>query len=342
MTDKYKIYQLVRIIAFNIALMFVLLALCEVCLRIVHPILYKRMNQGRFPNICQGSELKQYPLEKDEDLGWVFRPKDRVMILEGIEYKSNKQGFRDDKDFSLESTYSDKANIVLLGDSFVFGYGVEKSNAMADLLEKRLNMPDRVFNLAVLGWGIDQMYLAYQKYSGIIKPKIVVLIFIDDDIRRVVESYREGMSKPCFVLADNRLKIDSQQKIGMIEKIFQRSYLLNIPYRVAYSYFYSKKITEAIFLELNEFVRQANGGLIIIRLPEEQMLSSSCPRSIILRKFFDFRNFCKENNIKYFDLYDEISSLPEKFIKSLYSKDGHISRDGHEHVANFLITKVFK
>jgi hypothetical protein len=46
--------------------------------------------------------------------------------------------------------------------------------------------------------GIDQMYLAYEKWENVIRPQVVILAFIDEDVDRVLEAYRvfEGMNKP--------------------------------------------------------------------------------------------------------------------------------------------------
>jgi hypothetical protein len=89
---------------------------------------------------------------------------------------------------------------MILGDSFMWGAGVSAAESVPGLLQSWARDTRLVFNLGVPGWGIDQMYLAYQRYKDKLNPHIVMLVFIDDDIMRVLQSYRrwEGFNKPSF------------------------------------------------------------------------------------------------------------------------------------------------
>ena len=96
---------------------------------------------------------------------------------------------------------------MILGDSFIWGPGVGVEQNLPNLLQTRLKDRYKIFNLSVPGWGIDQMYLAYQQYKDIINPDIVILAFIDRDVNRVLEAYRiwEGLNKPCFTIRNGEL-----------------------------------------------------------------------------------------------------------------------------------------
>ena len=331
----------VKTLFFKTVILFSVLFSCELCIRIVHPVSYKRMHPGQFLDIWDTSPLfKKSWMVKDEDLGWVVRRGYSIMSKTGILYKVNNQGFRDVKDFIATSLYNDKTRIMVLGDSFVFGFGAQQQKRLSEVLERKLGERYKVFNLAISGWGIDQMYLAYERYAPFIRPGKVILIFIDDDIFRVIEAYREQMNKPSLILEKNRLKRNTRRQAGALEQLCQKSYLLNIPYRMVLRYFYAKRITEALFLELVDQSRLRREELSIIRLPHEASLHPEGGRGVFKRNFFSFLGFCRKYGIRYFDLYDALAMLPQEEIRQLYLKDGHLSEYGHAYVADFIVKNV--
>ena len=93
---------------------------------------------------------------------------------------------------------------MLLGDSFTFGAGVAAEENIANYLWRALGTDYEVMNLAIPGWGIDQMFLAYREFAQSFMPDIVVLAFIDEDVERVLEAYRhfEGVNKPSFAIRE--------------------------------------------------------------------------------------------------------------------------------------------
>ena len=143
-------------------------------------------------------------LRTDRTLGWVAG-------LPPPEY--NAQGFRDAKDFDRIDPASDEVRVMILGDSFMVGAGVEAAGSVPALLERRLGGSVRVYNMAVSGWGIDQMYLAFQRYQER-SPRVVILAYIDDDVRRVLDAFRihEGVAKP--VLKDGERQVTCRSRVA--------------------------------------------------------------------------------------------------------------------------------
>jgi hypothetical protein len=133
-------------------------------------------------------------------LGWTIDP----AYLPG---QVNPQGFRDPKDIERWPKDPSRARVMMLGDSFVVGAHLDPDRTLPALLEQRLGQTTDVFSVAVPGWGVDQMYLAYERYKGNIEPAILVLAFIDDDVRRVLEAYRvaERLTKPALRVANGGL-----------------------------------------------------------------------------------------------------------------------------------------
>ena len=97
---------------------------------------YQRTEPGQYADRTFGA--RSWP-RKDADLGWVLddRPTDFYSDAgrAAPAYKPNPQGFRDAKDFAAVDLHSGKRRIMVLGDSFVFGVGVDAKDAIPSVLE---------------------------------------------------------------------------------------------------------------------------------------------------------------------------------------------------------------
>ena len=149
---------------------------------------------------------------KDHDLGWVLSGgAPDFYTSKGLKipmYAANQQGFRDTRDFATIDWRSGKTRVMMLGDSFLFGVNLDAQDAIPAVLERKLSTYE-VYNLGIPGWGVDQMYLAYKKYADVIKPEIIVLLYIDDDLKRIYEAFNKaaGMRiKPSFSFSGKTIR----------------------------------------------------------------------------------------------------------------------------------------
>jgi len=129
---------------------------------------------------------QRYPLEEP-----------RTITLE-----SNAEGFRAHRDFRVSDP---RPRILVLGDSMVFGVGIEESERFTDLLEDM--EPDwRVDNMGMTAYGPDLMVRALEKIGVHVKPDVVVLALFTHDLYRVVpEGQGVGFAVPRFALRDGHL-----------------------------------------------------------------------------------------------------------------------------------------
>lgn len=126
-----------------------------------------------------------YGMQHDRLLGWKG-----VSDTEGSfnqpEFKTyvslNSRGFRDKEHSNLTNT--DTYKIVVSGDSFVWGYGVEQKDRFTDMLESLLKsegIKSVVINMGVPAYGTDQEYLLFQSEGIRYNPKLVILAIYSDD-----------------------------------------------------------------------------------------------------------------------------------------------------------------
>jgi len=135
----------------------------------------------------------------DEQLGWKGRPNVSAQIEHpefSITLETNSKGFRD-KEYSYER--NDKKRVLVLGDSYTWGYGVENGERFTDYLEEM--MPQwEVINAGVSGYGTDQELLLYRYEGKKYQPDIVMLLMFYNDYENNFSSEQYTYNKPYFLL----------------------------------------------------------------------------------------------------------------------------------------------
>jgi lysophospholipase L1-like esterase len=99
--------------------------------------------------------------------------------------------------------------ILLLGDSFAFGWGVEQEEAFGARLERLLAPrvgPVEVWSAAVPGWSTDQQYLYLHARGLVLEPDLVLLAVGENDLAE---------------LAYNRLTLDEGRLPVRVESLFR-------------------------------------------------------------------------------------------------------------------------
>lgn len=74
--------------------------------------------------------------------------------------------------------------VLLLGDSFTFGYGVEYEQTFGAILQSNLwaaGVTTIVFNAGVTGWGSAQQFLFAADYFELLRPDVIVVTFCEND-----------------------------------------------------------------------------------------------------------------------------------------------------------------
>ena len=142
---------------------------------------------------------KYHPL-----LGWHHDPGQHG-IFESSEFRIkvciNQKGLRD-RDYSYERTPG-KKRILVLGDSFVWGFGVEQNQIFTEQLENLLTNVE-VINAGVSGYSTDQELLWFKSEGVKYSPDLVILVVsgIDDSMNHLELVY-VIYYKPRFTFGEN-------------------------------------------------------------------------------------------------------------------------------------------
>ena len=178
------------------------------------------------------------------------------------------------------------------------------------------------------------MIMTFRKYFEVINPDIIVLVYIDDDIPRILESYRfiEGLNKPSYKILTDGFEHRVSSEDNFFLRLFNNSYILNKFYQ-KYLDFAAVAFTKKI---LNQIKKESKKEVIIMRWPRKEMLGWHK-----IDWYYNLSEFCKQNDIIYINLADFFVNFPLEKIKSFYlAYDGHPSGIGNKFVAELLNKEI--
>lgn len=113
-----------------------------------------------------------------------------------------------------------KPNIVVLGDSYSFGEGVDEGSQYSAVLDRELNGQYDVINLGVPGWGLTQEIRRYFEFGILFKPKIIILQFTANDPV-------DNLSYPVAAVVDGRFEFrdENRPKMKWLSRLLAESFL---------------------------------------------------------------------------------------------------------------------
>lgn len=144
--------------------------------------------------------------EHDPLLGW-FPRRATTQTFTGsrtITVTHNRDGFRDREH---DSTTAKRA-VLVLGDSYVWGYDVEQDRRFTDLVQRA--RPDlEIYNMGVSGYGTDQELLLFQRFAARYHPALVIAVYtnINDPEDNTASMTNGGYAKPHYQLEDGALRL---------------------------------------------------------------------------------------------------------------------------------------
>jgi lysophospholipase L1-like esterase len=109
--------------------------------------------------------------------------------------------------------------ILVLGDSFTWGWGVSQGQVFTDLLQAALPATVAVYNRGVIGFGTGQEYLLLQRELAARTYDAVVLMFFINDLADNTDG-KQG-HRPYFELRDGDLRLRNQPALAQTSTVKQ-------------------------------------------------------------------------------------------------------------------------
>ena len=124
----------------------------------------------------------------DAELGWQHAPSSSGRLVTAhydVEYRINADGLRDRA--YPRTAAAGTARILVFGDSFVEGWGVEVEESVSKQLEEALgaavaDLEVEVINFGMAGYGTGQELLFFRRLGRLYQPDQVILVFYPNDL----------------------------------------------------------------------------------------------------------------------------------------------------------------
>jgi len=148
-------------------------------------------------------------------MGWVNKPHMagpvKVFGSRNVLFQRthNSRGLRSLREFAPVKP-ADVRRVLLLGDSFFWGYGVDDREVLSEVLQGMVGRDVEVINGAVMAYATDQELLWLTEEGMRYRPDLVVLgVFPANDLEDIGVSVMMGYPKPFFSLRDGKLRLEN-------------------------------------------------------------------------------------------------------------------------------------
>lgn len=166
----------------------------------------------RWPELYEAHAEYGYALHPGDTMSYAYpRENPRTLTV-----RSNSDGFRQAREIGEGE---EGVRILVTGDSFTFGQGVEEAERFTDRIDS-LRPGFHVDNIGMTGWGPDMMLLALEAVVDRARPDVVVVALFFDDFRRVRARYSGlGFLIPRFSLEGDSLALHPYPRPGLLERL---------------------------------------------------------------------------------------------------------------------------
>jgi hypothetical protein len=241
--------------------------------------------------------------------------------------------------------------ILLLGDSFMFGFGVNMENSTATHLENMLNKDNQfnsvIINAGVVGWGTLQEVTYAKDHFGLFNPDVIILLFCgndpdDDDnfIANIADREKGWFYFPgklflrdhshLYRLISSRYTILLHNIIFKIKTKNNKNLIINKQSGCVITPRQWERTLKVIKEFHNDYLKFNEKGVLLV-------LSASPWDNDHRKKLNTLSN---GRSLFYIDLYDETINLPSE--KRCLKYDGHWSELMHYITAKKISESVLK
>ena len=326
------------------------------------------------PQIYKGPGGRLPFFQHDEMLGWVCKPNAEGIYGMTEEYtihvKINSKGLRD-REYNYSKPDGIK-RIVVLGDSFTWGIGVEDKERYTEILEDSLLKNIQVMNMGAAGYGNDQELLFLREEGVKYSPDVVIVAFYHNDLTNNMHSFQYFQYKPMFVLdAENKLILtnvpvpqkgflsfgmllythshtfhflfERLQSRGILDKLIKMVFGKKDASTTNVSYITERQngynLTKAILREIDAVAEANNAKTMIVIFPFRAHVKNKNCDPEINGALVDFG---KESNIPVLDLLPEFREHAKNGEQLYFKNDSHWNANGHRLAAELIYDKLIE
>ncbi len=245
-----------------------------------------------------------------------------------------------------------KEKILVLGDSFTFGVGVNDNQTYPAVLERALKK--EVINAGVMGYGTDQELLYLKERGLALKPDLLVLgFFIGNDLTDnidvsnfsvingfLVRDYKKSLKPYTYTFLKDKInsffeKFNKKEFDDLFEKKdFYQIYTGNSSLEEK-----EWKRTLQLLNQIVDLARENNIQIIILNIPPKKFFPLDKEAYEHLKKENKLLHFAETKGVRIVDLVEVLGK--EKDAENFYfKKDGHFSVSGNQAVGKALAKEI--
>ncbi len=275
---------------FYILMVIIILLLSSII--ILSPYIYRKLTLSYTYCNSYGSvdPILGWELKKNAKSCLIFQNYLNGEIFFDTKIYTNKYGFR-----SEEASNND-ADIAIIGDSWVFGYGANYNETVPYNLSKKINK--NIYNLGVPNYSSAQVYLHLQKNLNFIDPKLV--IYISGMYLRSICKKEElnFILEPCFWYdaTTNEAKLELPKK-NIVFESYKKNIYPSGALTAGYNFW-----NYVIFIKTRELFNTISNYIkynILKIEPKRRLFTEIELSKIRLEEIELFKSLTKENNFKF-------------------------------------------
>lgn len=154
-------------------------------------------------------------------------------------YNTNRYGYRG-VPVPISNDYG-HSNVVVLGDSYAFGHGVNDGDEFPAIMRRLLEGSHEVINLGVGGYGLTQEIRRFYEFGRLYDPDIVVLQFCNNDPTDCLVNRVTGVEDGRFAFKDSNNPI-GWTKEWLSRSLIQKSQLYNVLRENVFDFFWRRTV----------------------------------------------------------------------------------------------------
>jgi hypothetical protein len=321
--------------------------------------LLEKLQPAARPAVKQSGDFIAY----DEILGWKLVPgaHGRLESAEfDVSFAINAHGARMSRDVDYARA-PELRRVLVLGDSFTFGFGVPDAARFGDAFEAASHGIE-VVNLGVIATGTDQQLLLWQREGVKYAPDVVVLGFMTDHIARnartqLVAGGDRLVAKPRFRLTDGALELENVPvpraadespalRFSALARLVARARSARgeglaasatDPYPQYREGAPEWQLTRALILELARSVRATGSEFLVLSIPAREYALDAALEPVPSRMIAEL---CASSGIDLLDPLDELRALVREGKQPYFAKDPHWTAAGHSLAADLLSARL--
>ena len=259
--------------------------------------------------------------------------------------RTNSLGFRARE---IAPRTAGQYRVMLLGDSFFWGVGVENSETISSVMEDIGKPILSAYNFSTVGYNTVQELLVAQSYVKSLKPDHVILGFFigNDIISNAITFVDENGNYAISGEWEGRIRSELRRSMGLLfHSVIFRIIALSvyIP-RVRYQIAITDDVIAKSYERISELRQLAiNSGSefsVVIFYPQDSVQGGIVEAWSNSRKAGQLVYlYCQEKSIPVLDLIRYMNT-PEHKSRYFYARDGHLNKEGNKLVAIAILNEL--